>query len=100
MTLLAKGKILLQAERAPAVGLLDALQNRHLGEVGPIAPSFLKAIDDWRRAESDLPSRSEAIRRLVALGLKMAALPAFITAEREAAAKRKREGLKAKPPRK
>jgi len=35
VTLLAKGKILLQAERAPAVGLLDALQNRHLGEVGP-----------------------------------------------------------------
>jgi hypothetical protein len=30
----------------------------------------LAAIDDWRRAQSDLPSRTEAIRRLVELGLK------------------------------
>jgi hypothetical protein len=29
----------------------------------PVA--FLKAIDDWRRKEDDLPSRAEAIRRLV-----------------------------------
>jgi hypothetical protein len=28
------------------------------------------AIDDWRRKNPDLPSRSEAIRRLVELGLK------------------------------
>jgi hypothetical protein len=28
------------------------------------------AIDEWRRRHPDLPSRSEAIRRLVALGLK------------------------------
>ncbi|WP_461324723.1 hypothetical protein [Bradyrhizobium diazoefficiens] len=28
------------------------------------------AIDEWRRQHPDLPSRSEAIRRLVALGLK------------------------------
>jgi len=30
----------------------------------------LAAIDDWRRSQPDLPSRSEAIRRLVELGLK------------------------------
>jgi metal-responsive CopG/Arc/MetJ family transcriptional regulator len=29
------------------------------------APSFLRAVDEWRRKEADLPSRSEAIRRLV-----------------------------------
>ncbi len=30
----------------------------------------LDAIDEWRRQQPDLPSRSEAIRRLVDLGLK------------------------------
>jgi hypothetical protein len=29
----------------------------------------LEAIDDWRRRQDDLPNRSEAIRRLVELGL-------------------------------
>ena len=28
-------------------------------------PPILGAIDNWRRSEQDLPSRSEAIRRLV-----------------------------------
>lgn len=32
-------------------------------------PSILERVDDWRRGESDLPSRSEAIRRLVEVGL-------------------------------
>jgi hypothetical protein len=34
---------------------------------------LLEAIDEWRRAESDLPTRAEAIRRLVeqALGSKI-----------------------------
>jgi nitrogen regulatory protein PII len=31
--------------------------------------SFGKIVDDWRRTQADLPSRSEAIRRLVHLGL-------------------------------
>ena len=30
---------------------------------------FSKIVDQWRRTQSDLPSRSEAIRRLVQLGL-------------------------------
>lgn len=30
---------------------------------------FSKTVDEWRRSQSDLPSRSEAIRRLVHLGL-------------------------------
>ena len=32
--------------------------------------AFLEAVDDWRREQKDLPSRSEAIRRLVAMALK------------------------------
>jgi hypothetical protein len=31
---------------------------------------FLKAIDEWRRKQDDVPTRPEAIRRLVDLGLK------------------------------
>jgi hypothetical protein len=33
-------------------------------------PSELKAIDEWRRRQAGLPSRAEAIRRLVELALK------------------------------
>jgi hypothetical protein len=35
-----------------------------------IATEGLRAIDDWRRQQEDLPGRPEAIRRLVELGLK------------------------------
>jgi hypothetical protein len=31
---------------------------------------FLKAVDQWRRSQDDLPNRSEAIRRLVEAGIK------------------------------
>jgi len=34
-----------------------------------ISPSERDAIDAWRKEQDDLPSRSEAIRRLVRLGL-------------------------------
>jgi hypothetical protein len=34
---------------------------------------WMEAIDEWRRAQPDLPSRAEAIRRLVELGLKVRA---------------------------
>jgi len=30
---------------------------------------FLRKLDDWRRLQRDLPSRAEAIRRLVDLGI-------------------------------
>jgi uncharacterized protein len=33
------------------------------------APELLSRIDEWRRHQSDLPSRAEAIRRLIELGL-------------------------------
>ena len=33
--------------------------------------SWLHRVDDWRRKQPDLPSRAEAIRRLVELGLRV-----------------------------
>ena len=35
-----------------------------------VSKAFLKSIDEWRRKQDDLPSRSEAIRRLVEIGLR------------------------------
>lgn len=32
-------------------------------------PALLAAIDDWRKAQPDLPTRPEAVRRLVEIGL-------------------------------
>lgn len=34
-----------------------------------VSEEFLRAIDEWRRQQDDLPSRSEAIRRLIERGL-------------------------------
>ncbi len=34
------------------------------------SPEEVKAIDDWRRKQEELPSRSEAIRRLIKMALK------------------------------
>jgi hypothetical protein len=31
---------------------------------------FWRGVDDWRRLQTDMPNRAEAIRRLVALGLR------------------------------
>jgi len=35
-----------------------------------VQADMAKQLDDWRRNQDDLPSRPEAIRRLVELGLK------------------------------
>jgi len=35
-----------------------------------VSRDWLSTIDDWRRQQPDIPSRAEAIRQLVALGLK------------------------------
>jgi hypothetical protein len=40
-----------------------------------VSEQFLRTIDDWRRQQTDLPSRTEAIRRLVELGAKMGSKP-------------------------
>jgi hypothetical protein len=37
-----------------------------------VPAALLRAVDEWRRRQSDLPNRSEAIRRLIELGLKAA----------------------------
>jgi hypothetical protein len=47
-----------------------ALVNDKLFQMRTTA-EFLRRVDDWRRAQEDLPSRTEAIRRLVELGLKV-----------------------------
>jgi transcriptional regulator with XRE-family HTH domain len=41
-------------------------------EEGPVwlSQAFLKSIDEWAGKQDDAPTRSEAIRRLVELGLK------------------------------
>ena len=39
--------------------------------------AWLSTLDTWRRTQPDLPSRAEAVRRLVALGLKV---PGYIAA--------------------
>lgn len=33
-------------------------------------PEELAQVDEWRRAQPDLPSRAEAVRRLIQIGLK------------------------------
>ena len=35
-----------------------------------LSAAQVRAVDEWRRVQEDLPSRPEAIRRLVELGLK------------------------------
>ena len=35
-----------------------------------VSEDFLRKLDAWRRTQPDLPSRAEAIRRLVDKGLK------------------------------
>lgn len=42
-------------------------ETKRLNMVAPV--SWVKKIDDWRRQQHDLPNISEAIRRLVDLGL-------------------------------
>jgi hypothetical protein len=48
-------------KRAPETGELVGVR---------VQPGMAKEIDDWRRAQEDIPGRPEAIRRLVELGLK------------------------------
>jgi hypothetical protein len=40
-----------------------------------VSEQFLRTVDDWRRSQTDLPSRAEAIRRLVELATKMKKKP-------------------------
>jgi len=40
-----------------------------------VSEQFLRTVDDWRRTQVDLPSRAEAIRRMVELAAKMKKKP-------------------------
>ena len=40
-----------------------------------VSEEFLRTVDDWRRSQVDLPSRAEAIRRLVELAAKIKKKP-------------------------
>jgi len=40
-----------------------------------VSETFLRTVDDWRRGQIDLPSRAEAIRRMVELAAKMKKRP-------------------------
>jgi hypothetical protein len=40
-----------------------------------VSEQFLKTVDDWRRWQTDLPSRAEAIRRLVEMATKIKKKP-------------------------
>jgi hypothetical protein len=35
-----------------------------------VSPGFLRLLDEWRRREEDIPSRSEAARRLIVEAIK------------------------------
>jgi len=35
-----------------------------------VSPDYIKAVDDWRRQQPDIPVRSEAIRRLTMIALR------------------------------
>ena len=40
-----------------------------------VSEPFLRMVDDWRRGQVDVPSRAEAIRRMVELAAKMKKKP-------------------------
>lgn len=40
-----------------------------------VSEDFLRTVDDWRRRQTDVPSRAEAIRRMVELAAKMKKQP-------------------------
>jgi hypothetical protein len=40
-----------------------------------VSESFLRTVDDWRRGQIDVPSRAEAIRRMVELAAKIKKSP-------------------------
>ena len=42
-----------------------------------VSESFLRMVDDWRRGQIDVPSRAEAIRRMVELAINSKKKPDF-----------------------
>jgi hypothetical protein len=50
----------------------------------------VKAIDDWRRQQEDLPNRSESVRRLVAVALRTR-MPEVTQSRRKATLSKRKE---------
>jgi hypothetical protein len=46
---------------------------RHTRVTTPMPPELIAAVEEWRRQQPGRPSRSEAIRRLVQIGLRASA---------------------------
>jgi hypothetical protein len=40
-----------------------------------VTEQFLRTVDEWRRYQTDLPSRAEAVRRLIELATKIRKKP-------------------------
>jgi hypothetical protein len=55
-----------------------------------MAPAEVKAVDEWRRAQPSLPSRGEAIRNLIELGLRAADRASLAALERRTAEAREK----------
>ena len=52
---------------------MPAKLDNEINCINLIAPAaWVKKVDDWRRREPDLPNLSEAVRRLVEMGLESA----------------------------
>ena len=59
-----------QPHRRPAGDSMPAKLDDNIKRLNIVAPAiWVKKIDDWRRHQADLPNFSEALRRLVELGL-------------------------------
>jgi hypothetical protein len=56
--------------RRPGAGRPATGKDPDPGTTIRLPPDLKTAIDAWRRKQDDLPTRSEAIRRLIELGLK------------------------------
>jgi hypothetical protein len=53
----------------PAVPYIPAMADKNSRFELRTSTEFLQAIDDWRRQQPEIPSRADAIRRLVELGI-------------------------------
>ena len=68
--------------------MIDKLPKRRASTTGTLVGTrfqapLLDAIDSWRKAQDDLPTRPEAVRRLVELGMTLK--PANAQLQRHAA---------------
>ncbi|WP_342616489.1 hypothetical protein [Rhodoferax sp. GW822-FHT02A01] len=63
-----------QKQRSTSVGMLVGTR---------FQPDLLSAIDEWRKQQPDIPTRPEAVRRLVDAGLRQAGKSAANVAKNE-----------------